>query len=224
MGSAMSNKKRLLVFHRNCLFRDCLANYLSTNCGYDAQSADHMQNDPVGELIRNPVDLLLLDLNLPGNMTVEIARAINQAGVPTKIIVLAPDDHQRIVDCIAAGVHGCVLERSPLAELNTAITKVRKGEMFCSPEIVSRMFTELARFAQSPHREPPKPKGRRLTSREREVLDLLGKRKSNKQIASELNVSLYTVKNHVHNILEKLNVGSRVEAVERARQQNNSGN
>lgn len=223
MGSVMSNKRRLLVFHRNRLFRDCLADYLRTSCGYDAQSIDHTQSDPVAELLRAPVDVLLLDLELPGNMTVEIARAIQHAQLATKMIILVPEDHERIVDCIAAGIHGCVLERSHLADLNAAITKVRKGEMFCSPDIVAAMFSEIAQFARTPPGEPPKSKTRRLTGREQEVLNLLGKRKSNKQIASELNVSLFTVKNHVHNILEKLNVGSRVDAVERARQPNGPG-
>ncbi|WP_164103310.1 response regulator transcription factor [Candidatus Laterigemmans baculatus] len=218
----MSDKKRLLVFHQNCLFRDCLATYLKTSGGYDAESAEHLQSSPLIELIRDPIDVLLLDLNLPDNLTLKIARAIQQAELPTKIIVLASEDHEKIIDCIAAGVQGCVLERSPLAELDMAIARVREGETFCSPDIVSKMFTELARFAHRPHREPPKPKGR-LTGREREVLELLGKRKSNKQIAAELNVSLYTVKNHVHNILEKLKVDSRVEAVKRARQQDEPG-
>lgn len=214
----MSNIQRLLVFHRNCLFRDCLVSFLSNHSGYDAESIDHLQSDQVGDLLGTSADVLLLDLNLPDNMSVEIVHAIKDGQLASKVIILVPDEHDRLVECIAAGAHGCVLERSPLEDLDSAITKVLSGETFCSPDIVATMFSELARFAKMPVWQPAKPKEQRLTSREHDVLDLLGKRKSNKEIASELCVSLFTVKNHVHNILKKLNVESRLEAAEIAQQ------
>ena len=220
IGFLMSNRKRLLVFHRNCLFRDCLASFLAIDRGYDAVSIDHLQSDQVDELLHDSADVLLLDLNLPDGMAVEIARAIKDGQLDTKVIILVPDDHHRLVECIAAGAHGCVLERSPLEDLDAAITKVLRGETFCSADIVATMFAELAGFTKIPATSTANgPKERRLTVREQEVLELLDKRKSNKQIASELSVSLFTVKNHVHNILEKLNVENRLEAVEIARQQ-----
>jgi DNA-binding NarL/FixJ family response regulator len=219
--SLMSNRRHLLVFHRNCLFRDCLASFLTHNRDFEASSVDHMRSDQVDDLLRDTADVLLLDLNLPDNMAVEIAQAVKDGQLDTKVIILVPDDHDRLIECIAAGAHGCVLERSSLEDLEVAITKVLGGETFCSADIVSTMFAELARFTKTPVWQPPsEPKERRLTAREQDVLDLLDRRKSNKQIASELCVSLFTVKNHVHNILEKLNVESRLEAVDIARQQN----
>ncbi|QEG42524.1 response regulator transcription factor [Roseimaritima ulvae] len=215
----MSDNKQILVFHRNGLFRDCLASFLARDGGYVAKSIDHMESDDALELLRDAADVLLLDLNLPDNMAVDIARAIRDQNSATKVIVLVPDDHDRLVECIAAGVHGCVLERSSLDDLRDAIRQVLQGETFCSPDIVATMFAEFARIATIPTLPPSEPKERRLTSREQEVLALVAKRKSNKEIASVLCVSLFTVKNHVHNILEKLNVESRQEAVEIARKQ-----
>jgi DNA-binding NarL/FixJ family response regulator len=152
-------------------------------------------------------------------MAMEITRAAKDRQLNTKVIVLVPDDHDRLVECIAAGAHGCVMERSPLEDLGEAISRVLNGETFCSPDIVTTMFSQLARFASLNGELGQVTKERRLTSREHDVLDLLAKRKSNKQIASELSISLFTVKNHVHNILEKLNAESRIEAVEIRRQQ-----
>ena len=86
------------------------------------------------------------------------------------------------------------------------------------------MFEEIARFAKTPKWQPPtEPKERRLTPREQEVLEQLNERKSNKEIASKLSVSLFTVKNHVRNILDKLNAENRMEAVDLARQQQKLG-
>jgi DNA-binding NarL/FixJ family response regulator len=216
----MHDRKRLLVFHRNCLFRDCLASFLTKDRRYDAVSTDHLRSEHVEELLRDDADALLLDLNLPERMAVDICRAVEDGQLDARVIILVPDDHRDLVDCIAAGAHGCVLERSSLNDLEMAIANVLRGETFCSAEIVGTMFAELARFRKMPSWQAgSEPKGRTLTAREQEVLDLLDKRKSNKQIASELRVSVFTVKNHVHSILEKLNVVSRVEAVEKARRQ-----
>lgn len=215
----MSDDKRILVFHQNGLFRDCLVSFLTRDGGYQAESIDHMQSDDASELLQDTADLLLLDLNLPDNMAVQIAEASRDQALKAKVLILVPDDHDRLVECIAAGAHGCVLERSSLDDLRDAIRQVLQGETFCSPDIVATMFAEFARIATIPSLRPSEAKERRLTSREQEVLALVAKRKSNKEIASALCVSLFTVKNHVHNILEKLNVESRQEAVEIARKQ-----
>lgn len=215
----MHDNLRVLVFHRNCLFRDCLARFLKLDRGYRATGVDHLNSDDAKVLLEDTADVLLIDLNLPDNMAVDLARAVREDGLDCKVIILVPEEHDRLVECIAAGVHGCVLEQSSLDELRSAIAKVRSGETFCSPDIVATMFAEFARIASFSAPRPPEPKERRLTVREQEVIGLIAKRKSNKEIAAALCVSLFTVKNHVHNILEKLNVESRQEAAEIARRQ-----
>tara|TARA_R110002049_G_scaffold285698_3_gene466863 strand:+ start:6917 stop:7585 length:669 start_codon:yes stop_codon:yes gene_type:complete len=214
----MSKQRQLLVFHRNCLFRDCLVEFLSANGQFDARSIDHSVSDSAASFLTEPCDIVLLDLNLPDALAVELAREIQRKHVETKVIILVPDEHDLLVECIAAGAHGCVLERSPLEDLNAAITKVLAGENFCSSDIVGTMFAQIARLGgETQWRAPASTSLTRLTVREQEVLELLAKRLSNKQIAKELCVSLFTVKNHVHNILDKLEVENRIEAVEAAR-------
>lgn len=215
----MNQPKRILVFHRNSLFRDCLASFLSKD-GYEAQAVDHSRTDQVDELLRFTAEMLILDLSLPDNMAVDITRAVKDAGLETKILILVPDHQEQLVECIAEGASGCILEQASISDLEHALDKINRGEIYCCPEIMGTVFSELARFSgvKIP-KEAALPKERRLTAREQEVLHLLDQRMSNKEIASALNVSLFTVKNHVRNILEKLNVESRIDAADVARQE-----
>lgn len=213
---------RVLVYHRNGLFRDCLVSYLSKSLGFESQSMDHNRVERFDGLRHETdADIVLLDLNLPDSLALEIVRSVKQNCPRTKVIILVPDEHQGLLDCIAAGVQGCVLERGSMVELDHAIQRALRGETVCSPEFAATMFSELSRVSTGISWQIPISVSRtRLTVREHEVIELIAKRNSNKQIARELCVSLHTVKNHVHNILEKLNVESRSEAVERAREEN----
>jgi DNA-binding NarL/FixJ family response regulator len=218
----MSHRKRILVFHRNSLFRDCLASFLTKDRGYDAEAIDHWKSDQADELLRFTADLLILDLGLPDNMSIDLIRAIKDGGLDTKVLILVPEQRERLVECIAEGAHGCILERSTLDELEHALAKIDGGEIYCCPEILGTVFAELAKYSGLKlSQESTIPKERRLTAREQEIVHLLDKRMSNKQIAAALNVSLFTVKNHVRSILEKLNVDNRIDAPEVAKRDYN---
>ncbi|MEI8384203.1 MAG: response regulator transcription factor [Planctomycetota bacterium] len=113
---------------------------------------------------------------------------------------------------------GCLYEEVPLINVSAAIETVLSGQSFCSPELANALMAQIGRRGHlaswSQHVDDVQ-----LTSREREVLELIAwENLGNKQIARRLEVSLYTVKNHVHNILEKLGVADRHDAVHHARQ------
>ncbi|WP_167546896.1 LuxR C-terminal-related transcriptional regulator [Stieleria maiorica] len=217
----MEKRKRLAVFHRNRLLRDCLKTYLVGTDQLDVVPVDHGELSSVDELQHLAADVVLLDLNLPDGLSIAISRFLKANSLSTKIILLVPEQHDQLFECIGVGAHGCVLEQSSLQDLSTAITRVLAGEAFCSQEIVSKMLSEIARFNQGTDWQPrPLSKEKRLTPREHEVLELLNERKSNKEIAAQLSVSLFTVKNHVRSILEKFDAENRVEVVDLARQQN----
>lgn len=203
---------RVFIYHRNCLFRDCLATFIRTTRRDTAISVDHGVS-AVEESIGDRADILLIDLNLPNDLALEIVRTAKEFCPNARILILVPDDHRCLIECVRQGVHGCVFESSSLEELNEAIDRVLNGEVFCSANFAGTILSELPRFGEN-WQSSVSLNRPRLTFREQQVLQLIGERKSNKQIAKELCVSLYTVKNHVHNLLEKLNAETRVDAVE----------
>ncbi len=211
--------KRILILHRNVLFRDCLSNYLRTVRNDEAVSLDHTQVNGIEEIVADNADLILLDLNLPDNLAIDLVKAVSVR--PVKVLLLVPSDHQSLVECISEGVNGCVLEQSTLEGLKLAIESVLLGETFCCPKFAKTMFSELSKAKKvSAWQMPDSGATCRLTSRERQVLELIAARQCNKEIAKALSLSLFTIKNHVHNILKKLNVENRVEAVVIAQQEN----
>ncbi len=207
----------LRIIHRNRLFRECLASVLSDGQRLEVRDIDHAEPGFLEALTKQPPDVVLIDLNLPDQLAPELTQHIREHLDRSKVILLAyANEQDNLVECIAAGAHGCVLEESSLSHLRVAVEKVVGGETFCSPEIVHSMFNRLAQTARDSYWHE-RPKAIELTPRELEVVHLIAERLSNKQIAQRLSLSLYTVKNHVHNIVEKLQVGDRFEAVEYAR-------
>jgi DNA-binding NarL/FixJ family response regulator len=210
---------RLKIIHRNRLFRECLESVLAEDQRFDVQSVDHTDGVEMETLDQEECDVFLIDLNLPGELAVDLTQRIRRRLDGAKLLLLAyASSQQCLVECIAAGAHGCILETSSLEELEIAIEKVYHGETFCSQEIVQTMFDRLAQTAASAPWQC-RAESVALTPREFEVVSLISDRLSNKEIARRLSLSVYTVKNHVHNIVEKLQVEDRHEAVEYARQQ-----
>jgi DNA-binding NarL/FixJ family response regulator len=206
------------IIHRNRLFRECLEWALAKDQRFEVESIDHTDPEELESFDREESDVFLIDLDLPGELAVELTRRIHQRMDRAKLLLLAYASSQDcLVECIAAGAHGCILETSSLDELDIAIKKVLHGETFCSQEIVQTMFDRLAQTAASAPWQS-RAESVDLTPRELEVVHLISGRLSNKEIAKKLSLSIYTVKNHVHNIVEKLQVESRHEAVDYARQ------
>ena len=212
-----SRPARISIAHHNRLFRECLVSVLSDVPGLQVTAVDHGRPDCLESIQSEPPDLFLLSVNLPGRMAVEWTRQVRQELTATKVLLLArgkSEDH--LYECFEAGVHGCVLEESSLADLRGAVASVLRGEAFCSPRLVYAMFQRLNDTAHRA-RWQQRVESLDLTSRELEIVQLIAQRLSNKEIARKLSLSLYTVKNHVHNIVEKLKVQDRFGAVEHAR-------
>ena len=140
---------------------------------------------------------------------------IRDRGKAAIILVLSTLSRETIQECISANIAGCILEESSLTELTAAIRKVSIGESSYPPEFVNEAFALLGSLARN--RLIDQVESCDLTARELEVMQLIAwERLSNKQIAARLSVSVYTVKNHIHNIIEKLGVCDRFEAAKMA--------
>jgi DNA-binding NarL/FixJ family response regulator len=159
-------------------------------------------------------DLILMDINMPGINGIEATRLVHDVSRHTRVIVLTMyDDDESVFSAMRAGAHGYLLKGVNQAELLRAITAVADGEAIFSPAIAQR----LIRFFSLPRLNVPSQAFPDLTSREREILDLIARGKKNQEISDQLFISPKTVRNHITNIFGKLQVADRVEAIERAR-------
>lgn len=204
---------RLLIVSDVRLFRECLAQALSGLA--DVAVVAHAANLPhvLSVIASTRPEVVLIDV--ASKRSLEIVSAINHAASSTKVIAIGVHDVEReILACAEAGVAACFPCDGSLSELVATIAGSRRDEMACSPRAAAVLFRHVASLTRpSPDRHDVAP----LTVREGEVVALIDRGLSNKEIAQELNLELATVKNHVHNILEKLNVASRHHAARLAR-------
>jgi two-component system NarL family response regulator len=155
-------------------------------------------------------DVVLMDVRMPIVNGIEAARRIRGTQPATKIVMLTvSDDEDDLYAAIRAGANGYLLKELPIEEVAEAVRGVARGHAPVSPSMTTKLLTEfnaLSRRADDEHG------GAGLTERELEVLRLIARGMTNKDIAAELVIAQNTVRNHVRNILEKLQVRSRVEA------------
>lgn len=155
-------------------------------------------------------DVILMDVQLPGMSGVDATAAICAAWPTARVIILTTFDRDDYVyQGVRAGAMGFLLKDTPAENLVQTIKKVHAGEVFIQPEIASRTLREMVR----PKTTPLEP----LSEREREVLILIAQGLSNRDIAEKLVLSEGTIKNHVSNILNKLQAENRTHAVDIAR-------
>lgn len=212
---------RTLLVGRHRLFRECLASRLEKTGRVRVVG----QSDDLGQAVERvqaeAVDLVLVDLTRPDQVALEpLSRLVGErregAAEGPKVVVLGlSEEHEDFLRCVEAGASGYVLQESSFADLESALERVLAGEVYCSPRVTYSMFSHLGELAREQRRHD-EVVSLDLTPREMEVLGLLAEGLSNRQIAERVCLSIYTVKNHVHNILEKLDVDGREDAVERA--------
>jgi len=156
-------------------------------------------------------DVVLMDVRMPGVGGIEATRRIRNALPATKVVMLTvSDDEEDLYAAIRAGANGYLLKEVSIDEVANAVRAVVRGQSLVTPSMATKLFTEfnvLSRRVDAQHGTAT-----RLTEREVEVLRLVAKGMSNKEIAAELVIAENTVKNHVRNILEKLQMKSRMEA------------
>jgi DNA-binding NarL/FixJ family response regulator len=158
-------------------------------------------------------DVVLMDVRMPRVSGIEATRALSEDLPSTKILMLTvSEDEDDLYEAIRAGAAGYLLKEISIDEVAAAVRCVMSGQSLLSPSMATKLlaeFTSLSRRVDD-RQSAPLP---RLTDREIEVLRLVAQGLSNREIAGELYISENTVKNHVRNILEKLHLHSRMEAV-----------
>ena len=156
-------------------------------------------------------DVAVLDIAMPNLSGIEAAQRISSASPQVAIVILSMhSDEGYVLRALKSGVKGYVLKDSAEGDLMEAIKAVHQGKTFFSPEISKMLVEDYVREIRNRGTEDSDDL---LTSREREILQLLAERKSNKDIAAALNLSPYTVETHRRNLQEKLNLHSLAELI-----------
>jgi DNA-binding NarL/FixJ family response regulator len=189
------------------IYRDTVAAALDRQEGIQVLAVRGSSDEIVVWLRGRGADVVLADATTSAG--VRAVEALSAAEPSVKVVALAgADDGWGVIACAEAGVSGFVTCESTVDDMAAAALAVARGESTCSPTVAATVL----RRVNSRDEQPAK-----LTPREREILALLDDGLSNKEIAADLSIGVSTVKNHVHNILEKLGARRRSEAVARAR-------
>jgi two-component system, NarL family, nitrate/nitrite response regulator NarL len=197
---------RLFVVTGIRLYREGLAEILARLPDIDEVGTAEDGRNGLAGVSRFRPHIVLLDMSLLDSL--ETARAMARGTPSAKVVALAvPETQAHVLACAEAGIAGYVPREGSLHDLVTTLRHVVRGEAVCSPHIAAGLLRRVAALSE---RAAPRPIAR-LTEREREIVDLVAMGMANREIANQLGIELCTVKNHVHNILEKLGVRHRNE-------------
>jgi two-component system nitrate/nitrite response regulator NarL len=196
---------RVFIVAEVRLYRDGLAQHLGRNGRIEVVGSGCEALAAMEEIERSAPDIVLLDYG--SGLAAESIRAIVARSNARVLLLGIPNSEAAVVECVEAGASGFVTRDDPLDAFETIVESVARGEILCSPRITAAFARRLANLAADT------PRARtRLTPRQREIVALIDQGYSNKAIAETLSIELATVKNHVHNILEKMQVRRRGEA------------
>ncbi len=204
---------RVLVVDDHALFRRGLQMVLEQEPDIEVVGEAASGEEAVAQAAETLPDIVLMDVRMPKGGGIDSCAAVHDAVPSAKIIMLTISDEEAdLYDAIKAGAMGYLLKEISIEEVASAIRAVHGGQSLISPSMASKLLTEFAAMVKKTDEKPPVPSPR-LTPREMEVLKLVAKGLNNRDIAKELFISENTVKNHIRNILERLQLHSRMEAV-----------
>ena len=206
-------KLRVLVCDDHALFRRGLQMVLEQEQDLELVGEASDGVEAVEKATELMPDVVLMDVRMPKRSGIEAAGHIKDTLPHVKILMLTISDEEAdLYEAIKAGASGYLLKEIPIEEVADAIRSVWSGQSRISPSMASKLLTEFAAMSKASEEKPQVP-APRLTDREMEVLRLVAQGLNNRDIAKQLFISENTVKNHIRNILEKLHLHSRMEAV-----------
>jgi DNA-binding NarL/FixJ family response regulator len=199
MSATLTSTIRVLIVDDHPVVRAGLTSMLGTQSDISVVGSASSGEEALEILARSSIDILLLDLRMPGTNGIATLLAIKHQSIPVRAIVLTSyETDEDIYRAVHAGASGYLLKDTPLRKMLDAIHTVHAGNRYLPGHIASRLAERMMRS--------------NLTTRELEILKMLTKGLTNKQIGHALTISENTVRNHVNSIIEKLDVCDRTEA------------
>ncbi len=214
-GCVPSSSIRAFLLIENRLLREALVRLFHKRSDLDVVGqASPTDETPLG-MLESQCNVLVGDSFLPGQLQEGFA-AKGKIFDSCKIILVGMEpDEEQFVASVRFGVTGYLLQDASASDVVAAVRAVFRGEAVCPPQLCSVLFRFVAQMSTKiPLDSPPKPD---LTLRQQQLVTLVAKGLTNKEIASHLNLSEFTVRNHIHNILKQVDASSRSEAVETIR-------
>lgn len=205
---------RLLIVHEAPLFCKVISAALTQESDIEIVGTANNVEDALKQA--KLCDIALVCTTLPEEGAVTLTQTISQIEDAGKVLILGlPEAKETILRYIEAGASGYVLQEGSMEELLTNIRTIYRGEAIASPQVIAAMMSHIANLTHL-HSEwgykVEADKLDELTPREAEVLQFIGAGLNNQEIADQLTIEIGTVKNHVHNLLQKLNVRNRWDA------------
>jgi DNA-binding NarL/FixJ family response regulator len=198
----------IVIVEDNRSFRGKLATYLNATPGYNCVGVYDSAEDALKAIPRLSPDVVLMDIHLPNMSGVDCTRRLKELCPAIQILILTVyEDNDRIFGALKAGASGYLLKRADPADILRAIQEVKQGGSPMSSQIARRVVQSFRELTPDPQ------KNEVLSQREEEILQLLSKGYSTKEIAESSSISVNTVRSHLRHIYEKLHVRSRTEAV-----------
>jgi DNA-binding NarL/FixJ family response regulator len=205
---------RVLIADDHASFRDGLRRLLTLLPEVEVVGEAASGNDTIKQAAAHQPDVILMDLQMPDLNGVEATRRILEMSPHIGILMLTMfEDDDSVFAAMRTGARGYLLKGADRGEIGRAIKAVSSGEAIFSPAIAHRLMAYFAAVAS----HAPRPAFPQLSERENEVLALIAHGENNAAIASRLHLSAKTVRNHVSNIFNKLQVVDRAQAIIRAR-------
>ena len=210
-------KIRVFLIIENRLLRDSLAHLLRRHAYVEVSGKGGSGETNPEEVAKSGCDVVLLDF-LDAEWMSVVRKQSQEKGTAIKTIVIGMDaENAPFLEAVRCGVTGYLLKDASAADVTWAVRAVARGEASCPPQMCTKLFQMVAQMEGSS--QVKKPTGKMgLTLRQRKLMKLVAKGLTNKEIAEELHLSEFTVKNHMSRILKQLDAENRREAVETVRE------
>jgi DNA-binding NarL/FixJ family response regulator len=204
-------KIRVLLVEDNRLLREGITAMLNEQPDIKVVSATG-NGDALEKARRISPQVVLLDMGLRSQNSLRVAELIKREYPKAEIVVMDLIPVQaEVVEYVKAGVAGFILKDATIDDFLHTIRSVAQGKKVLPPPLTGSLFSQIVEYAVKSGKADRLMKSVKLTRREHQVVDLIARGMSNKEISSELNIAVHTVKSHVHNILDKLALHTRLE-------------